>query len=68
MQPFVCDWESEWVRASVALCHVGTIQTTVFARSLSNFTCTLLMMTARRNPIDFGSRGQRSRSTLTLCI
>ena len=45
MQPFVCDWVSEWVRASVALCHVGTIQTTVFARSLSNFTRTLLMMT-----------------------
>ena len=22
----------------------------------------------RRNPIDFGSRGQRSRSTLALCI
>ena len=34
MQPFVCGWVSEWVgeslRASVALCLVGKIQTTVF--------------------------------------
>ena len=48
MRPFVGGWVSEWVRASVrlsvALYLVGTIQTTVFARSLSYFTCTLLMM------------------------
>ena len=44
MRPFVGGWVSEWVGASVALCLLGTIQTTVFARSLSNFTCTLLMM------------------------
>ena len=35
---------SEWVRASVTLYLVGTIATTVFAQSLSNFTCTFPMM------------------------
>ena len=53
------------MRASVALCLVGTIQITVFARSLSNFTCTLLMMRGGTLLIF----GQRSRSTLALgCI
>ena len=48
MGPFVSGWVSERVRAcvrlSVALYLVGTIQTTVFARSLSSFTCTLLVI------------------------
>ena len=93
------------------------LATTVFAQSLSNFTCTFAMMRGgtllnlghgskvkvnfgtlyikpcghdtcsdysfcpitfklhmhirhdeRRNPIDFGLRSQKSRSTLTLCI
>ena len=52
MQPFMCGWVSEWVyasvcmsvRLSVALHLVGTIQTTVFVQSLSNFTCKLWMM------------------------
>ena len=56
-------------RSTLALCVqylVDTIQTTVLAQSLSDFTCNLW----RRNPIDFGSRSHRSRSTLpppTLC-
>ena len=33
-----------WVSASVALCLVGKILATVFARSLTNFTCKLFMM------------------------
>ena len=48
MRPFVGCWVSEWVHqwvsASVALCFVDTIQTTLFARSLSNFTCKLWTM------------------------
>ena len=44
MRPFVCGWVSEWVRESVALCLVDTIQTTVFAGSLSYFTYKLFMM------------------------
>ena len=47
-RPFVGGWVSEWVRVcvcvSVTLYLVGTITTTVFARSLSNFTCKLGMM------------------------
>ena len=41
---------------------MGMIQTTVFSRSLSNFACKVVN-DERRNPIDFWSRGQRSRST-----
>ena len=33
-----------WVRGSVTLYLVDTIATTVFAQSLSNFTCTFAMM------------------------
>ena len=48
MRPFVCGWVSECIcaclRASVALCLVGSIQATVFAQILSNFTCKFLMM------------------------
>ena len=114
---------SEWVCAcvsgSVTLYLVDTIAITVFAQSLSNFTCTFTMMRGgtllilgqgskvkvnfgkvnfgtlyikpcghdsdysfcpitfklhmhirhdeKKNPIDFGSRGQRSRSNLALC-
>ena len=63
---------------------MDTIQTTVFAQSLSNFTCghdsdySFCPITfklhmhihhdERMNPIDFGPRGQRSRSTLALCV
>ena len=43
MQPFMCHWVSEMVHEWVhRVC--GTIQTTIFARSLSNFTCKLRMM------------------------
>ena len=35
---------SEWVRASVTLYLVDTIATTVFAQSISNFTCTFPRM------------------------
>ena len=42
------EWVSAWVRAcvggSVTLYLVDTIATTVFAQSLSNFTCTFAMM------------------------
>ena len=44
MRPFLCGWASGCVRGSVALNLVGTIQTTVFSRSLSNFTCKFFMM------------------------
>ena len=48
MRPFVGGWVSEWVggfvRVSVTLYLVDTIATTVFAQSLSNFTCKLWMM------------------------
>ena len=43
-RPFVGGWVSGCVRQSVPLYLVGAIQTTVFAQSLSNFTCELLMM------------------------
>ena len=106
---------SGFVRESVTLYLVDTIGTTVFAQSLSDFTCTLFMMRGgtllilvtgskvkvnfgtlcinpcghdtdysfcpitfklhmqvvddeRRKPIDFGSWGQRSRSTLALYL
>ena len=102
-------------RSTLALCVsdiVHTIQTTVFAQSLSNFTCKLSVMRGgtllimghgikgqgqlwhsvymtlqswyrlqfmpnqtlpvvddeRRKPIDFGSQGQRSMSTLAFCV
>ena len=64
-----------WVRGSVPLYLVDTLATTVFAQSLSNFTCKLWMMRGgtllilgHGNPIDFGSWGQRSRSTVALCV
>ena len=38
----------------------------ILAQSLPNFTCKLLMV--RGGTIDFGSRGQRSRSTLALYV
>ena len=44
---------------SVTFYLVDKMATTVFAQSLSNFTCKLWMM--RRNLTHFGSRGQRSR-------
>ena len=34
-----------YVRGSVTLSLVGTLQATVFARSLSNFTCRFMMKT-----------------------
>ena len=42
------------------------MQTKVFAQSLSNFTCKIVH-DERRNPIDLGSQGQISRSTLAPC-
>ena len=38
------EWMCASVLASVALCLVGTIQTAVLVRSLSIFTCKLLVM------------------------
>ena len=42
------EWVGEcvrgWVRGSVTLYLVDTIATTVFAQSISNFTCTFAMM------------------------
>ena len=70
-RPFVGGWVSEWVRGrvsgSVTLYLVDTIATTVFDQSLSNFTCKLWMMRGG-TLIDFGSRDQRSKSTLALCV
>ena len=37
-------WLSEWVRRSVTVHLVDTIAITVFAQSLSNFTCTFFML------------------------
>ena len=45
---------------------MGMIQSTVFARSLSNFACKLLMMRGGTLLI-CGNGGQRSRSTLAPC-
>ena len=66
-QPTVCGggWVGVLLRVSVTLYLVDSIEsilTTVFAESFSNFMWQLSMM--RRNPIDFGSQGQMSRSTL----
>ena len=48
MRPFMCGWVDGWIDGcvctSVTLYLVDTIVTTVFARSLSNFTCKLWMM------------------------
>ena len=45
----------QWVGVSVTLYSVDTIEMTVFAQSLSIFTCKLWVRKAeRRNPIDFG--------------
>ena len=53
------------MRPSVTLCLLDTIQTAVFAQSLSNLTHIVTYMdNERRNPIDLELRGQRSRSTL----
>ena len=41
---WVSEWVSEWVCSSVTLYLVDTIATSVFAQSLSNFTCTFTMM------------------------
>ena len=61
-------WLGEWVDTSmclsIAICLVSTTQTTVFAWSLSNFTCKLFMMRGGTLLI----LGQRSRSDLALCV
>ena len=44
---WVSEWVSGWVRGSVQLYLVDTIATTVFAQSLSNFTCSFTMMRGR---------------------
>ena len=41
---WVNEWVGLWVRGSVTLYFLDTIATTVFAQSLSNFTCTFAMM------------------------
>ena len=56
-----------WVGESVTLYLVDTIQTTAFDQSLSNFTCKLWMMRGGTLLI-LGYGGQRSRSTLALCV
>ena len=40
----VCVWLGECARASVILCLVGMVQTTILSQSLLNFTCKLLIM------------------------
>ena len=55
MRLFVCGWVIEWVRESIALCLVGTIQTTILDRLHSNFTCKLCMM-RRGTPLILGHR------------
>ena len=48
MRLFMYGWVSEClcpcVRLFIMLCLVGTIQTTVFVGSLSNFTCKIVIM------------------------
>ena len=44
MSEWVRGFVRSWVRGSVTLYLVDTIATTVFAQSLSNFTCTFAMM------------------------
>ena len=44
MSGFVRECVRVWVGGSVTLYLVDTIATTVFAQSLSNFTCTFAMM------------------------
>ena len=41
---WVGGWVRSWVRGSVPLYLVDTLATTVFAQSISNFTCTFSMM------------------------
>ena len=56
-------WVGEWVGASVTLYLVDTIATTVFAQSLSNFTCKLWMMRGGTLLI-FGRHGVKGQGQL----
>ena len=66
-RPFVGGWVSEWVRGRVGgsftLYLVDTIQTTVIAQSLSDFTCKLWMRGGTLLILV-----HRSRSSLALCV
>ena len=68
MLPFVCGWMSEWVGACV--CHAlpcGHDTDYIFSPITFNIHM-LVVDDDRKNPIDFGSWGQRSRSVLALCV
>ena len=59
MGQFVGGWVSEWVHVSITLYLVDMIATTVFAQSLSNFTCKLWMMReGSRLILGHGVKGQ----------
>ena len=72
MRPFVGGWVSERVRVWVSEC-VRPSCFALWARYRLQFlpdhiqTSHAHVDDERRNPIDFESRGQRSRSTLALC-
>ena len=70
MRPFMGGWVSECVREcvrlSVALSLVDTKATTVFAQSLSNFTCKLWMM--RGGTLLIWGHGVKGQGKLWHCI
>ena len=53
-----------WTNVSVVLSLVGMVQTTIFFFKLHMW----IVDDERRNPIDFGSRGQKSRLTLAISM
>ena len=64
MSEWVREWLGEWVRQALPCGNDSDY-------SFCPITFKLHMHIyhdERRNPVDFGSRGQRSRSTLALCI
>ena len=75
-RPFVGGWVSEWVRELVGGCVRAWVRPTLPCGhdrdySFCPITFKLHMHIChdeRKSPIDFGSRGQRSRSTLALCV
>ena len=68
MRPFVGGWVSEWVRASVRRALPCGHDTDYSFCPITFKLHMYIVDDERRNPIDFGSRGQRSRSTLVLCL
>ena len=70
--PFVGGSVSEWVRECVRACVRRALPCgyyTVYSFCPITFKLHMhIVDNERRNPIDFGSRGQRSRSTLALSV